>query len=153
MAWLILALGAAAVIAIAGYAVRRTAARLSHTEAVAVYDLAAAVDWVVDRLPESVAGELTEADVSDLLLWQIEALRRRGVATFGLVDEVSAQAQQTAEVESAGLVLVEEDDLVVEVLQRAWNEGREISEVAVVVVLDIHNGFLSAIEAIGEQAE
>lgn len=149
--WLVLALGGLGVLAIAGYAVSRTSARLSHSEGVAVYDLSEAVDWVVAGLPDSVAARLSQDEVSSLLLWQIEALRRRGVASFGAVDEVSSRAIDEFEAGGQGAVFVAEDDLVVEVLGRAWDEEMSVNEVDVVVVLDAHNGYLAAIRAIGSE--
>lgn len=146
MAWLILIFACVCVVSIAGYVVFRTSARLSHTETVALYDLTEAVEWVVSRVPDSIAEHLSEDSVSSLLLWQIESLRRRGVATFGAVDAVNAAAKQE-------LVFVEEEDLVVEVLKRAWDEGLDVDELDVVVVLDAHNGYLRAIDAIGSELD
>ncbi len=144
MAWLVLIFGGICVVGIASYAVFRTSARLSHTESSALYDLSDGVEWVISRLPASVAEHLTEDNVSALLLWQIESLRRRGLATFGSLDAVSSSAQQQT-------VFLDEDDLVVEVLKRAWDEGLDIDEVDVVVVLDIHTGYLRSIAAIGSE--
>jgi len=146
VAWLILILACVCIVAIAGYAVFRTSARLSRTETAALYDLTEAVDWVISRVPDSIAEHLSEDSVSSLLLWQIESLRRRGVATFGAVDTVNAAAQQE-------LVFVEEEDLVVEVLKRAWDEGLAVDELDVVVVLDAHSGYLRAIKAIGSKLD
>lgn len=149
--WLVLALGSLAVLAIAGYAVFRTSSRLSHSEDVAVYDLSEAVDWVVAGLSDTAAVRLSRDEISSLLLWQIEALRRRGVASFGMVDEVNSRAVSELEASRRSAVYVTEDDLAVEVLKRAWDEGMSVNEVDVVVALDAHNGYLGAIRAIGSE--
>ena len=82
-----------------------------------------------------------------MLLLQVDYLRACGVATFGNVDRVAVDAAV-----ELGAVTLDEDDMVATVLGLAWNEGLDVDEVDVVVVLDANNGYLRSIGAIGEQS-
>ena len=145
MVLLLLVLCGLLILGIAGYAVSRSSARLARTEGVSVFDLKQAVAWVAKRMPEGV--EVGEETMSRLLLLQVDYLRTCGVATFGNVDQVAVDAA-----EELGAVTLDEDDMVATVLGLAWNEGLDVDEVDVVVVLDANNGYLRSIGAIGEQS-
>lgn len=145
MVLLLLVLCGLLILAVAGYAVSRSSARLARTEGVSVFDLKQAVAWVAGSLPEGVeAGEET---ISRLLLLQVDYLRACGVATFGNVDRVAVDAA-----EELGAVTLDEDDMAATVLGLAWDEGLDVDELDVVVVLDANNGYLRSIGAIGEQS-
>ena len=145
MVLLLLVLCGLLILGIAGYAVSRSSARLARTEGVSVFDLKQAVAWVAKRMPEGV--EVGEETMSRLLLLQVDYLRTCGVATFGNVDQVAVDAAV-----ELGAVTLDEDDMVATVLGLAWNEGLDVDEVDVVVVLDANNGYLRSIGAIGEQS-
>ena len=145
MVLLLLVLCGLLILGIAGYAVSRSSARLARTEGVSVFDLKQAVAWVAQRMPEGV--EVGEETMSRLLLLQVDYLRTCGVATFGNVDQVAVDAAV-----ELGAVTLDEDDMVATVLGLAWNEGLDVDEVDVVVVLDANNGYLRSIGAIGEQS-
>lgn len=147
MAFLLLVLSGVLVVAIAVYAVSRTSSRLSRTEAVSVFDLAEAVDWVAERLPASLAEQLSPETVELLLSWQLDFLRQHGVASFGIADTM---AKEAASRPRGTKVAFSEDDLAVAVLAKAWQNDLDISEVDVVVVLDTCTGYLRAIGAIGD---
>ena len=145
MVLLLLVLCGLLILAIAGYAVSRSSARLTRTEGVSVFDLKRAVAWTKERLPEEVV--VSEGTIARLLLLQVDYLRACGVASFGNVDQVAVEAA-----EELGAVTVDEDEMVTAVLGLAWEEGLDVDEVAVVVVLDANNGYLRFIGAIGEQS-
>ncbi len=96
-------------------------------------------------MPDGV--EVDESTMSRLLLLQLDYLRSCGVATFGNVDQVAVDAAV-----ELGAVTLDEDDMVATVLGLAWNEGLDVDELDVVVVLDANNGYLRSIGAIGEQS-
>lgn len=144
MALLLLVLCGLLILAVAGYAVSRASARLARTEGVSVFDLKQAMAWVGERLPKGV--EVSEEAIARLLLLQVDYLRACGVATFGNVDQVAVEAA-----EELGAVTLDEDDMTTAVLGLAWEEGLDVDEVDVVVVLDANNGYLRSIGAIGEQ--
>lgn len=145
MVLLLLVLCGLLIIAVAGYAVSRSSARLARTEGVSVFDLKQAVAWAADSLPDGV--EVGEETISRLLLLQVDYLRACGVATFGNVDRVAVDAA-----EELGAVTLDEDDMAATVLGLAWDEGLDVDELDVVVVLDANNGYLRSIGAIGEQS-
>lgn len=145
MVLLLLVLCGLLILAVAGYAVSRSSARLARTEGVSVFDLKQAVAWVAGSLPEGV--EVSEETIGRLLLLQVDYLRACGVATFGNVDRVAVDAA-----EELGAVTLDEDDMAATVLGLAWDEGLDVDELDVVVVLDANNGYLRSIGAIGEQS-
>lgn len=144
MVLLLLVLCGLLILAVAGYAVSRASARLSRTEGVSVFDLKQAVAWVEERLPKGV--EVSGEAIARLLMLQVDYLRACGVATFGNADQVAVEAA-----EEFGAVTLNEDDMTTAVLRLAWEEGLDVDEVDVVVVLDANNGYLRSIGAIGEQ--
>lgn len=145
MVLLLLVLCGLLILAVAGYAVSRSSARLARTEGVSVFDLKQAVAWVAGSLSEGV--EVGEETIGRLLLLQVDYLRACGVATFGNVDRVAVDAA-----EELGAVTLDEDDMAATVLGLAWDEGLDVDELDVVVVLDANNGYLRSIGAIGEQS-
>ena len=147
MAWLLLILSGVIVVGVAVYAVSRTSARLARTEAVSVFDLSEAVDWVAERLPASLAQRLSPETVELLLSWQLDFLRLHGVASFGVADTMATEAARRPT--SRSTATVSEDDMAVAVLAKAWEWELDIDEVDVVVVLDTCSGYLRAIGAIG----
>lgn len=155
------------VVAIAIYAVLRVSSRLAHSRARAVYDLAEAVDFVSERLPEALTAKLSYDDVEAVLLWRLDHLRLKGAATYGRGDLAAAAAEDTAteagiagaaeagtELDSdAGIeVITSEDDSVDYVLAKADGSGRDINELDVVVVLDLERAYLEMIGALGPPA-
>ena len=81
MIWLIVAIGAVAVTAIAFIAVGAAVGRLEAETAPAVYQLPAAVDYVADHLPEEVAGRVSYDDVRAVLGWHLDWFASVGLAT------------------------------------------------------------------------
>lgn len=71
------------VLVVAAIAVVREAARMRTEPPPAVFDPDDALEWVVRHLPDLVAATLTRDDVARIIGYQLEFLRRRGVATNG----------------------------------------------------------------------
>ncbi len=131
----------------AAYAVTRVSSRLAHTRSRTVYDLAEAVDFVADRLPDELSAKLSYDDVEAVLLWRLEHLRRQGSATYGRADLIPTAAERRNE-----QVVTSDNEAVDYVLARATRSGRDIDAVDVVVVLDLESRYLKAIGALGPPA-
>ncbi len=80
------------VVAIAVVTVWGVSSRLGRTERVAVYDLTAAKEFVLSRLPSNVSDRLGPEAVELLLAWHLDYLRSMGVAAFGRADDLAAAA-------------------------------------------------------------
>ena len=81
MIWLIAAVGAAAVVAIAFVAVGLAVGRLEQETAPAVYRLSDAVDYVADRLPGEVTARISYDDVRVVLGWHLDWFAAVGLGT------------------------------------------------------------------------
>ena len=81
MIWLIVAVGAVAVVVIAFVAVGLAVGRLEQETAPAVYRLSDAVDYVADRLPEEVTARISYDDVRVVLGWHLDWFAAVGLAT------------------------------------------------------------------------
>ena len=81
MIWLIVAVGAVAVVVIAFVAVGLAVGRLEQETAPAVYRLSDAVDYVADRLPDEVTARITYDDVRVVLGWHLDWFAAVGLAT------------------------------------------------------------------------
>ncbi len=135
-------------VGLAAYAVMRVSSRLAHTRARTVYDLLEAVDFVADRLPDSLSAKLSYDDVREILLWRLDHFRLRGSATYGRGDVTATEAESREEE-----VVTSDDDSVDYVLTKASESGRDIDALDVVVVLDLESQYLEAIGALGPPAE
>ena len=144
MIWVLIAVAAVLVAAVARYTVATVSARLANTEAVATYDLAAATEFVHRGLPAESADRLGLDVVALLLAWNLDHLRRRGVAAFGDADSLSGGFAR-APSES------EPDEALDELLRRAEAAGVELDAVDAVVVLEVNAHYLSSIGAIGDE--
>ena len=92
MFWLLTGIAAFLVTAIAVVTVWGVSSRLGRTERVAVYDLTAAKEFVLARLPSNVSDRLGPDAVVLLLAWHLDYLRSMGVAAFGRADDLAAAA-------------------------------------------------------------
>jgi hypothetical protein len=80
--------------------VGRETSRLAASPPRPVFDMDEAVVWIADRLPESVTGQLSHADVRRILQWSIDHLRvvvledrtAEEEETFGFVVDRAAEA-------------------------------------------------------------
>ncbi len=146
MIWVFVAVAAVLVVAVARYTVTTVSARLANTEAVATYDLVAATEFVHRGLPAESADRLGLDVVALLLAWNLDHLRRRGVAAFGDADALSGGFAR-APSES------EPDEALDELLRRAEAAGVELDAVDAVVVLEMNAHYLASIGAVGEQVD
>lgn len=146
MIWVFVAVAAVIVVAVAYYTVARVSARLANTEAVATYDLSAATEFVRRGLPAEIAQRVGADAVALLLAWNLDHLRRKGVAAFGEADAMAGGFARTAR-ES------EPDEALDELLRRAAAEGVAFDALDVVVVLELNAQYLASIGALGEQVD
>ena len=144
MIWVFVAVAALIVVAVARYTVVTVSSRLANTEAVAVYDLSAAAEFVGGRLPEAVAERLGADAVELLLAWHLDHLRRRGVAAFGRADTLADARQSVPAADEADAAV---DDL----LARAASAGVGLDALDAVVVLEVNAQYMASIGAVGEQ--
>lgn len=135
-------------VGLAAYAVMRVSSRLAHTRARTVYDLLEAVEFVADRLPDSMSAKLSYDDVQEILLWRLDHLRLQGSATYGRADITATEAEGQDED-----VVTSDDDSVDYVLAKATESERDIDALDVVIVLDLESQYLKAIGALGPPAE
>ena len=137
-------------VGLAAYAVMRVSSRLAHTRLRTVYDLAEAVQFVADGLPDELSAKLSYDDVEAVLLWRLDHLRLRGSATYGRGDLVAAEAEGNEDIDGA---VIDEVDAVDYVLAKAEKSSRDIDALDVVVVLDLESQYLQSIGALGPPAE
>lgn len=134
-------IGAALVFAIAAAFVGTETFRLGHTPTTAVFDLDEAVEYVADNLDEEAAAGLTYDEVRDLIRFSLEHLRAKGI---------SAMPGEELAIDSDGPpVVVADDDAVAVVLGRADEQGLEVTDGAVLQVLDLLLAHLVEIGAVG----
>ena len=81
MIWLIVAVGAVLVVAIAFVSVGIAVGRLETETAPAVYRLAEAVEYVADHLPDEVTARISYDDVRTVLGWHLDWFASVGLAT------------------------------------------------------------------------
>jgi hypothetical protein len=135
--WIVIGIAAVGVLVIAVVAVGAVVNRLAVEAPLSVFDEAEAVEWIADRLPFDVAAQLSHDDVRALVLWHLEFLEHRGVAT------------ETAFEEAPDAVVVAEDDSLAYVIGQAAEAGLDVDDVHVVAVLEVEEQYLEAIGAIG----
>jgi hypothetical protein len=136
--WSVLAVGV--VFAIAAVVIGREARRLDAVPPRAVFDLADAVAWVADHLPYAVSAELSHDDVRQIIDWNLEYFRSKGVSGNGNAPHLDAP------------VVVGGAETVDYVLGRARDLGAAYSPEQIHAVLDAQMTYLEAIGAIGPEA-
>ena len=124
-----LVVGALLVFLIAAVVLGREASRLAAAPPRPVFDVDEAVVWIGERLPESVAGQLSHAEVRRILLWSVEHL-----SVLAAEDRVA-----------------EEDETFGYVVDRAAEAGEDWGPMEVKAVLDAQADYLQAIGAAGPQ--
>jgi hypothetical protein len=131
---LLIALAVLGVVVLALVVVGRETFRLRTSARPAVFDLEEAVDFIADRLDERVAGRLTLDDVRWILRADVDLLERA-----------------TDDPDAEGPEVVDEDDAVARILQRADAEDRDLEDADIAAVLDGRSAYLEAIGAVGPQ--
>lgn len=149
MAWLFFLVGAVVVLVIGFVALGQVIGRLEHQRPPAVYEVAAAVEWIGDRLPDEVTARLSYDDVGRIVGWHLDWFNEVGVA--------SKHGQELAgeEVMSEGAIAMEElavDAVVARAIADAeTNPDSSIEPLDVVCVLDLQMRYLEAIGAVGDE--
>src|SRR5918998_5726102 len=134
--WVILA--RAVGLFIAAVVVGRETDRLADAPPRPVFDLDEAVTWVARHLPFEVSAVLTHDDVRQILRWNLDYFRSKGVSGNGS----SANAPATDVVVGGG-------ETVDNVLARARSAGLDHTAPQVHAVLDAQMAYLEAIGALG----
>lgn len=129
MTILFLVIGALLVFLIAAVVIGREASLLAAAPPRPVFDVDEAVVWIADRVPESVASELSHAEVRRILLWSVEHL------------SLLAAEERVAE----------EDETFGYVVDRAAEAGEDWGPMEVKAVLDAQAEYLQVIGAAGRQ--
>jgi hypothetical protein len=132
----------ALVFAIAAAVVGREARRLDAVPPHPVFDPEEAVEWVANHLPFDVSAVLSHDDVRQILDWNFEYFRAKGVSGNG----------STAHEVGAAQIVVGEAETVAYVMDRANASGTEYTTAQVRAVLDAQMSYLDAIGAIGPEA-
>jgi len=130
----------AVVFLIAAVLVGREARRLDAEPPRAVFDIDEATEWVANHLPFEMSAVLSYADVRQILEWNLEFLRSRGMTT--------AQGG-TPE----GAIVVGPEEVADFVLSRARAADSPYSEDQVAAVLDAQLGGLDGIKTTEMLAE
>ena len=134
------AVALAIVFALAAIVVGREARRLDSVAPRPTFDLDEAVKWVANNLPFEVRASLSHEDVRQIIDWNLEYFRMKGVSGNG----------HSAVPEGRGVVGGAET--VDYVLARAEYSGSLYTPPQVHAVLDAQMSYLEAIGAIGPEA-
>ena len=143
MIWLIVAIGAVAVVAIAFVSVGIAVGRLEGETAPSVYRLADAVDYVAERLPDEVTARVSYDDVHTVLSWHLDWFAGEGLATLH-GQELGDPAVAIGEV-----AVADADSACDVVVARSLRFGGP-DPVDVVCILDAQLAYLAEIGALSE---
>ena len=136
--WILVALALA--FAVAAVVVGREARRLDAEPPRPVFDPDEAVEWVANHLPFEVSAVLSHDDVRQILDWNLEYFRSKGVSGNGSTPHVEAP------------IVVGGAETVAYVLDQATRTGRDYQPDQVLAVLDAQMSYLEAIGAVGPEA-
>ncbi len=134
------ALLVAIVFAVAAVVIGREARRLDARSPNPVFNIDDAVEYVADRLPFDVSAVLSHNDVRQIIDWNLEYFRTRGVSGNGHDTDVH------------GPIVVGGAETVDYVLHRAELAGVGVTAEQVHAVLDAQMSYLEAIGAVGPEA-
>ena len=139
--WLIAAVGAVAVLAVAFVAVGVAVGRLEQETAPSVYRLSDAVEYVADRLPDEVTARISYDDVRTVLGWHLDWF-----ASVGLATSHGAELGDPA-VAVGELAVADTDAACDAVVARSLSEGGP-DPVDVVCILEAQFSYLAEIGAL-----
>jgi len=134
------AIGLVVVFAIAAVVIGREARRLDSVPPRPVFDMDEAVAWVAEHLPFEISAVLSHADVRNIIDWNLEYFRSKGVSGNGSSPHLDAQ------------VVVGGAETVDWVMARAEQHGSSFTAAQIHAVLDAQMTYLEAIGAIGPEA-
>ena len=138
MIWLFVVLSGLVAFVVAAVAVGSVTAAQAGKARPAVYDLDRAVDFVADRLPADVTAQISYDDVRQILLWHLDHLAAKGLASYS----VDAAVDES-------LVVLGDDEPLAYILGRADESDRELTDEQVVAVLAAQDDYYRAIGAVG----
>lgn len=128
------------VLVVVAAVVVREARRRDSVPPKPVFDLEEAVDFVADRLPDDITARLGFGDVEQLITWDLEYIRSKGVAGNGTAPRITEK------------VVVGGTEVIDYVLQRADAAGMDVTPGEVHTVLECTLQYLAAIHAVGSEA-
>ena len=131
-------LSAAIAFVVAAVSVGAVAADQATKARPAVYDIEAAVEFVAAGLPPEVTAIVSFEEVRQVLMWHIEYLELKGVATYRADDDASA-----------ALVVVTDEEPIAYILGRADEADVEILDEHIVAILSQQEAYYHAIGAFG----
>ena len=126
------------VFVVAAVVIGRETGRLAKEAPRPVFDLDEAVEWVANHLPFEVQAELSHDDVRQILRWNLDFFRTKGVTANG-----------KGPGEPASNIVVAGGETVDHVLRRAGEVGAAYTAFQVHAVLDAQMAYLQAIGALG----
>lgn len=126
--------------AIAAVVVGREARRLDAEPPRPVFDPDEAVEWVANHLPFEVSAVLSHADVRQILDWNLQYFRAKGVSGNGSSPHIDSP------------IVVGGAETVAYVLDQADRTGTGYTPEQVHAVLDAQMSYLEAIGAVGPEA-
>jgi hypothetical protein len=147
MIWLFVVLAVVVVFVIAAVAIGRETHRLDAVTPVPSIDVNDAVGWISELLPEDISAQVSYEDVRDILLWHLDEMQTRGVASTLKTSGPAA----TAGIDNAPIV-VDDDWGVDAVGMRALQNGRDLNPLHIRAVLDAELEYFNAIGAVGPEA-
>lgn len=125
--------------AVAAAVVGREARRLDAEPPRPVFDPDEAVEWVANHLPYEVSAVLSHAEVRQILDWNLEYFRSKGVSGNG------------SSTHTAAPVVVGGAETVAYVLDQAGRTGDDFTPEQIHAVLDAQMSYLEAIGAVGPE--
>jgi len=130
----------AVILAIAAAVIGREAHRLDAEAPRVVFDPDEAVEWVANHLLFEISAELSHADVRQVLDWNLEYFKSKGVSANGSTPHIDTP------------IVVGGAETVDYVLNRARLSDVPLTSPQAHAVLEAQMGYLEAIGAIGPQA-
>ncbi len=147
MIWFFVVLAVVAVFVIAAVAIGRETHRLDAVTPVPSVDVNDAVGWISERLPEDISAQVSYEDVRDILLWHLDEMQSRGVAST-----LEGASGTHANAAGSNPIVVDDDWGVDAVGMRALQNGRDLNPLQIRAVLDAELEYFNAIGAVGPQA-
>lgn len=126
--------------AVAAVVVGREARRLDAEPPRPVFDPDEAVEWVANHLPFEVSAVLSHDDVRQILDWNLQYFRSKGVSGNGSTPHIASP------------IVVGGAETVAFVLDEANRAGRDYTPDQVSAVLEAQMSYLEAIGAVGPEA-
>lgn len=140
MIWLFVVLSGVICFVVAAVAVGSVTANQATKARPVVYDLNRAVDFVADALGAEASASLSYDDVRQLLLWHLDYLQTKGVASYRTDADVNPS-----------LVVVTDDEPLAYLIGRADDGDLEVSDEHIVEVLAAEQNYSRNIGAFGPQ--